>query len=83
MGVSHKQYAEIDCNAFKSAEKITKNLAKFLRNKNQALIVNTMVIGGSTKSAILKEAETAGADLIIVGSHGHGAIKAFLLGSVY
>ena len=82
MGVSHKQYAEVDRNAFKNAAKITKNAAKILRNKNPALIVTTMVIAGSPKSAILKEAETFGADLIIIGSHSHGVIEGFLLGSV-
>ncbi|WP_091209030.1 universal stress protein [Flavobacterium xueshanense] len=60
-----------------------KNAAKILRNKNPALIVTTMVICGSPKSVILKAAETFGTDLIIVGSHCHGAIEVFLLGSVY
>lgn len=82
MGVSHEYYAEVDQNAFKAAEKITENAAKILRAKNPTLIITTMVIGGSPKSAILKEAETFGADLIIVGSHGHGVIESFLLGSV-
>ncbi|MFV8324274.1 universal stress protein [Flavobacterium sp. ZS1P14] len=82
MGVSHEYYAEVDHNAFKVAEKITENAAKILRTKNPTLIVTTMVIGGSPKSAILKEAETFDADLIIVGSHGHGAVEGFLLGSV-
>ena len=44
--------------------------------------VTTEVLFGSPKLAILEEAETFGADLIVVGSHGHGAIERFLLGSV-
>ncbi|MFV8326916.1 universal stress protein [Flavobacterium sp. ZS1P14] len=82
MGVSHEYYAEIDHNAFKAAEKITENAVEILRAKNPTLIVTTIVIDGSPKSAILKEAETFGADLIIVGAHGHGALEGFLLGSV-
>jgi nucleotide-binding universal stress UspA family protein len=82
MGVSHEFYAEVNDNAFKTAEKITENAAKILHSKNPTLIVTTMVIEGSPKSAILKEAETFGADLIIIGSHGHGAVRNFLLGSV-
>ncbi len=31
---------------------------------------------------ILEEAENLETDLIIVGSHGYGAVKRFLLGSV-
>lgn len=82
MGVSHEYYAAIDNNAFKDAEKITENAAKILRDKNPDLIVTTMVIGGSPKSAILNAAEKFCADLIIVGSHGHGVVAGFLLGSV-
>lgn len=82
MGVSHEYSAEIDRNAFKAAEKITENAAKILHAKNPTLIVTTMVIEGSPKSAILKEAETFGADLIVVGSSGHGTLEGFLLGSV-
>ena len=52
------------------------------RKKNPALTITTVVIEGSPKSVILKEAETFGADLIVVGSHGSGAVERFLLGSV-
>lgn len=44
--------------------------------------VTTVVAVGSPKRVIVDEAENWGADLIVVGSHGDGAIKRFLLGSV-
>ena len=33
-------------------------------------------------AAILDDAERFGADLIMVGSHGYGPVKGFLMGSV-
>jgi len=50
--------------------------------KNRQLNVTTKVFSGSPKQVILEEAEAFGADLIVVGSHGHGALERFLLGSV-
>lgn len=44
--------------------------------------ITTEVLSGSPKRVILEEAEAFGADLIVVGSHGHGALERFLLGSV-
>lgn len=44
--------------------------------------VTSLVAVGSPKRIIIDEAENWGADLIVVGSHGDGAIKRFLLGSV-
>ena len=44
--------------------------------------VTTAVLAGSPKSVILEEAEAFNADLIVVGSHGHGGFERFLLGSV-
>ena len=46
------------------------------------LAISAVAIEGSAKSVILQEAERFGADLIVVGSHGHGAVASFLLGSV-
>ena len=82
MGVSQEYYAEADRYALQKAKNTIENAAKILRNKNPALTVTTIVIEGSPKSVILEEAEKFGADLIIVGSHGSGAIERFLLGSV-
>jgi len=31
---------------------------------------------------IIEEAESFGADIIVLGSHGYGALESFLLGSV-
>jgi len=44
--------------------------------------VSTSVVLGSPKRVILDEAEEWKADLIVVGSHGDGPIKRFLIGSV-
>lgn len=46
------------------------------------LKIETEILDGSPKEVIVDEAEAWGADLIVVGSHGYGNIKRFLLGSV-
>lgn len=49
---------------------------------NRTVTITTEVLSGSAKRAILQEAEAIGADLIVVGSHGHGHFERFRLGSV-
>jgi nucleotide-binding universal stress UspA family protein len=44
--------------------------------------VETIVPRGQAATAILEQAEAGGADLIVVGSHGKGAVTRFLMGSV-
>ena len=44
--------------------------------------VSTLVLTGDAKTTILDEAAEWGADLIVVGSHGHKGIGRFLLSSV-
>jgi nucleotide-binding universal stress UspA family protein len=46
------------------------------------LCVTSVVIEGSPCTRIVEEAERWGADLIVLGSHGHGAAMRMLLGSV-
>lgn len=53
-----------------------------IRERAPALRVQTKVINDLPKRAIIEEAERIGADLILVGSHGYGPLKRFLLGSV-
>ena len=82
MGVSKEYYAAADHNALKVAENASENAANVLRKKNSSLTITLTVIEGPPKSVILKEAEKFGADLIVVGSHGYGAVNRFMLGSV-
>jgi nucleotide-binding universal stress UspA family protein len=44
--------------------------------------VETQVIIGYAKEAILDEAKNWNADLIVLGSHGYGGVKRLFLGSV-
>jgi nucleotide-binding universal stress UspA family protein len=46
------------------------------------LTTTTAVVAGGVDHAILTYARAAGADLIVMGTHGHAAIARFLLGSV-
>ncbi|MEO7463420.1 MAG: universal stress protein [Ferruginibacter sp.] len=82
MGALSEYYAKIDNTSLKFAEDASENAATILRKKNPNLSVSVVAIEGSAKAVILEEAEKFGADLIVVGSHGHGAVAGFLLGSV-
>ena len=82
MGTMNEYNADADKFLLKSAETAAENAATILRKINPKLSVSTAVIEGSPKVVILEEAEKFGANLIVVGSHGHGVVAGFLLGSV-
>ena len=46
------------------------------------LLVTTHVAAGSPAAAIVRYAGEQPADLVVLGSHGHGLIRRFMLGSV-
>ena len=77
-------YVGIENAARERAHAAVDNAAAALRarDKSGELNVTTEVLSGSPKRVILEDAEAFGADLIVVGSHGHGMLDRFLLGSV-
>jgi nucleotide-binding universal stress UspA family protein len=46
------------------------------------LVVTTKALDGTPRELIVQEAADWGADLIVLGSHGHGPLRQALLGSV-
>jgi|SRR5581483_506558 len=83
-GVDISVYVEMEKSARERARVAVEKAAARLRadEDNRQLNVTTKVISGSPKQVIIEEAEAFGADLIVVGSHGHGMFERFLLGSV-
>lgn len=63
---------------------IVTRTAGWLRDNavEKSLQIETAVIEGEPKAVIIEQAEQWGADLIVVGCHGYGSVKRFLLGSV-
>lgn len=59
------------------------NLQKFEQDiKSPGLKTTALVIQGYPVDKILEEAKKVHADLIVMGSHGHGALRNLLVGSV-
>jgi len=81
-GTLGNYYEEAVSNARKLVEDTVNAASKSLKEKNDTLAITTVVIDGLPKSAILEKAEAFDADLIVVGSQGHGTFSRFLLGSV-
>lgn len=76
-------YERMDQAVHAAARTAVDTAAGALRaDRGHPLTVTTEVLSGSPKRVILDEAESFGADLIVVGSHGHGKLEHFLLGSV-
>lgn len=82
-GVSPDYFVELEDSARKSAQSaVDKALHKLEEREDKMLKVTGEVIQGTPKKTILDQADEWGADLIVVGSHGRGALSRFLLGSV-
>lgn len=56
--------------------------AAVFRQHASGVLVTPLLREGRPKEVILEEAERWGADLIVVGSHGYGAVQRLFLGSV-
>jgi nucleotide-binding universal stress UspA family protein len=61
---------------------IAEAIAKLKVKLNNTISLDAQIVPGSPRNVILDEAESWGADLIVVGSHGYRAWERFLLGSV-
>src|ERR1044071_520933 len=74
-------FDEIEAALRKHGEKIVNRAVQELKS-NKSLSADAVLTPGSAWPVILDEAESWGADLIVVGSHGYSAWKRFLMGSV-
>ena len=82
MGAMNEYNAETNKFIHKSAVAATENAVTILRKIKPKLSVSSAVIEGPPKVVILEEAKKFAANLIVVGSHGYGAVAGFLMGSV-
>ena len=74
-------FEEIETALRKQGQNIIESALQDLKT-NKTLSLSSIIVLGSPRPVILDEAESWGADLIVMGSHGYGALKRFLLGSV-
>ena len=77
--MSQAYYDELERLAHGDLDRATSRLRQKASSK---LAVESLSRTGSPRQVILEEAESWGADLIVVGSHGRGLAGRFLLGSV-
>ena len=74
-------FEELDLALRKQGENIVNSALQKLKS-NRTFSADAILVPGPPPPAILDEAESWGADLIVVGSHGYRAWERFLLGSV-
>lgn len=74
-------YEEMDVALRKQAQNVVDQALQILKT-NKSFTADGSLQPGPPRIVILDEAENWGADLIVMGSHGYGAWKRFLLGSV-
>ena len=63
-------------------EEIERNLAEVGRSAGATVFAKVVISPKTVGDIILKEASLAGADLIVMGTHGRGALRRIFLGSV-
>jgi nucleotide-binding universal stress UspA family protein len=76
-------FQEMDIALRKQAEDIIdRALQKLKARVDKSISIDAVLLPGPPRTVILEEAESWGADLIVLGSHGYRAWERFLLGSV-
>jgi nucleotide-binding universal stress UspA family protein len=81
--VSPDYFEELDKSVRQAAQAVLNNaLLKLKTIAHESLKISTEIIQGSPRQVIVDEAESWGADLIMMGSRGLGAWNRLLLGSV-
>ncbi|NNE97907.1 MAG: universal stress protein [Pyrinomonadaceae bacterium] len=82
-GVSNDFYLTLNSQLTKAAKEFVADAEKIVREKvGDNIEIETDILNGSPKAAVVEEAENWGADLIVVGSHGYGFFERMLIGSV-
>lgn len=83
-GSSHSDAAAAEVVQQQRAESLRRldSATATLRQSAPDLLVIPVLREGKPKDVILEEADDWGADLIVVGSQGYGAVRRFFLGSV-
>ncbi len=76
-------FDELDQAVRTQAQSIVKRASEKLRTMlDETIKLESEFLAGPPRMVIIDEAESWGADLIVVGSHGYGRWERFLLGSV-
>jgi nucleotide-binding universal stress UspA family protein len=75
-------YEEMMEKQRQQAPELLEKAAEQIRQGAGGVTLTTKVLTGSAKDRIVEEAEQWGADLVVLGSHGYGAVTRFVLGSV-
>jgi len=63
-------------------ERIEQILAEFGTGQPEEVVSSVQILEGSAADTVLAEATRLGAELIVLGSHGHTALGEMLIGSV-
>ena len=66
----------------RDAPALVEAAASMIRETDPTVRVTTKIIEGIPQNAIVEEAQSWGADLIVLGSHGYGRVRRVVLGSV-
>jgi len=80
--VDNEQLESLRAEAMKRAQNAVARAVEILSSAFPKVSESISVLVNGPKNAIIEEADKMGADLIVVGSHGHRGIERFLLGSV-
>jgi nucleotide-binding universal stress UspA family protein len=81
-GITQEDYESLEAEQKRASRDVVAKAAGEIAKNAPGLQVTTAVLEGSPKKEIVEEAARWGADLILLGSHGHGPTARFLLGSV-
>jgi nucleotide-binding universal stress UspA family protein len=71
-------FEEMDAALRKQGQNIVDRALQKLKS-HKTFMADAMLAPGSPRSVILDEAESWNADLIVLGSHGYGELKRFLI----